>query len=203
MSGSTYPHALLGGALVLFAAIFQVPATAGVLYDEAVDGDLQVHDSTNLLLGIGVNQVKGSAKWVGDDFAAGLDSDSFHFTLATGAVLDRINYVVTALTLEPGNIALGMRWRLIDDLSGTTLASDGVDVMAGGNPAFFASLMPMTTTGSYKLFNNGMSRDGDGGAWDYTIEFVVTSAVPLPLTLTLFVPGLLAIAIAGRRRRTA
>lgn len=187
-------------------------ASAAVLYDEAVSGDLDAIGSTNLDLGVGVNEIFGRLPG-----SPPSDSDRFKFTQLANLVVDSIVLSFTS-AFDPAiigsafNLSLGNNQANLFDDSFVN-ATSGADITA----SFFDSFG--SETGS-------LTQTTGGAIWDFAIaggpvypfqdwKLTVTtsgsialppptpSPVPLPAGLPLLLAGLGGLGLISRRKVTS
>jgi len=188
----------------LVAAAFAQSAAAVTIWDEGTDGDLSTDPAapTSVTVAIGTNSVIGST--VGSE--AGPDRDVFTFTVPEGAALTQLlltSFVsdddLAALELQAGPVITDPA--SADELLGwlhpsaTFVGTDILDDIGQGTGAIgFTGPLP---PGTYTL----LMQQGDPEAVAYGFDLIIEPvAVPEPPMSALFVLGLVALAVARRRR---
>ena len=188
----------------LVAAAFAQSAAAVTIWDEGTDGDLSTDPAapTSVTVAIGTNTVIGST--VGSD--QGPDRDVFTFTVPDGAALTQLlltSFVsdddLAFLALQDGSVITDPG--SADDLLGwlhPSAAFVGTDILddigqGAGAMGFTGPLGP----GTYTL----LMQQGDPQPVAYGFDLIIEPiAVPEPPMSALFVLGLVALAVARRRR---
>ena len=188
----------------LVAAAFAQSAAAVTIWDEGTDGDLSTDPAapTSVTVAIGTNSVIGST--VGSE--AGPDRDVFTFTVPEGAALTQL--LLTSFVSDDDLAFLALQEGAVitdpgsaDDLLGwlhpsaAFVDTDILDDIGQGAGAigFTGPLGP----GTYTL----LMQQGDPEAVAYGFDLVIEPvAVPEPPMSALFVLGLVALAVARRRR---
>lgn len=84
-------------AIVLLLAAMAVPASAAVIWNESINGDLSSSETapTSISFGVGTNSILGSVS------GNPLDRDYITFTIAPGQTLSHVNLI----SFSPDNIA--------------------------------------------------------------------------------------------------
>lgn len=84
-------------AIVMLLAALAVPAAAGVIWNEGINGDLSSSEASPTLIsfGVGTNQILGSVS------GSPLDRDYITFTIAPGQTLIHLNLIA----FSPDNLA--------------------------------------------------------------------------------------------------
>ncbi|MFT5277645.1 MAG: hypothetical protein ACI97K_002799 [Glaciecola sp.] len=131
---------------VLSASIFVLNvASAAVIYDEAVDGEIDAIGSTNVDLVSGVNQILGSI-----DATPPPDTDRIRFTQVNGLTIESIVLTFSGV-FDDANIGQSMTSALFN--SEANLFDDNFNMITSGAPittSFFDSFGsetgPLTTT---------------------------------------------------------
>ncbi len=168
------------------------PMAAGVIYNEAVDGDLEyrVNPLLTLNFGLGTNTVSGHGTQ-----GSIIDFDSFAFVVPGGTALTSASLQMT--------FSGGMETSEWVFLSGSNVPLGGAELYLVGSIGGFTSI-PLAP-GMYQLYSHsyGGSPNLDG-AVDYVFTFDVTvpggGEVPEPGSMTLLGGGLAAMAWRLRRR---
>ena len=188
----------------LVAAAFAQSAAAVTIWDEGTDGDLSTDPAapTSVTVAIGTNSVIGST--VGSE--AGPDRDVFTFTVPEGAALTQL--LLTSFVSDDDLAALELQAgpeitdpASADELLGwlhpsaTFVGTDILDDIGQGAGAIgFTGPLP---PGTYTL----LMQQGDPEAVAYGFDLIIEPvAVPEPPMSALFVLGLVALAVARRRR---
>lgn len=188
----------------LVAAAFAQSAAAVTIWDEGTDGDLSTDPAapTSVTVAIGTNTVIGST--VGSD--QGPDRDVFTFTVPDGSALTQL--LLTSFVSDDDLAFLALQAGPVitdpgsaDDLLGwlhPSAAFVGTDILddigqGAGAIGFTGPLGP----GTYTL----LMQQGDPQPVAYGFDLIIDPiAVPEPPMSALFVLGLVALAVARRRR---
>ena len=174
---------------------------AAVVYDESVSGDFAESSSETVLLNTtGINSVLGTGCW---SDSCTRDVDDFLFSIAPGLQLDSITFDVLNYT-DSGTTTDQRTFYWLQDggYSGTELAGQGIDILGSFPVSLFAAALPLTTNNSVYAFNqSGFNLTGDGGTWDYEIQFLM-SPVPVPAAVWLFGTAVAGLIGFSRRRKT-
>jgi PEP-CTERM motif len=199
----------LCGLAVAAALAAASPASAVVVYDESVSGDLSNSGltPTPLAFGVGDNIVQGT---IGHDQAGAIDRDYFTFTIGA-------NQVLTAIDILQGTQTLGLSFIGIESGPQVTLATnsataagllgwthygaadigtdvlDNMSVAANGSTGFSRPL----GAGTYSIWLQEIS---PGGAVPFGLDFVVAQ-VPEPSAWAMMLAGFGMLGLAFRRRR--
>ena len=197
--------AIAGAAVVIAAA----PASAAVVYDETVSGDLSNSglSPTPIAFALGSNTVTGTT---GHDSTGAIDRDYFTFTIGAGQAL-------TAINVLQGTQTIGLSFFGIQSGSQVTLATnsataagllgwthydasdvgtnilDDIGIAGNGSPGFTGPL----GAGTYSVWLQEIS---PGGAVPYGFDFVVVS-VPEPSPWAMLLAGFGILGLAWRTRR--
>jgi hypothetical protein len=194
------------GALAVAAS---TPATATVVYDEGIAGDLSDDGSapTAIAFGLGSNVVQGT---IGHDQEGLVDRDYFTFTIGADQRLTALNLLTGTQTLgfsfiglEAGNqitlatnaaTAAGLLgWTHYDSSDVGTDILDDMSVAANGSSGFSTPL----GSGTYSIWLQEIS---PGGSVPFGLEFLVAQ-VPEPSSWAMMLTGFGFIGLAFRRRR--
>lgn len=166
-----------------------IPAAAGVIYSETVDGDLAGTGNPLLTLNLTV----GNHTVTGTSSRFPFDFDSFAFVVPIGATLTNLNWSGTF----SGSMT-GANWQL---RSGSAANGGGLLVQTLGS-SVPATLVPLTAE-TYNLTATLPTGAGQTqGSVAYTFTFDVTAPteeVPEPGTIVMLGLGAVAIYL-GRRR---
>lgn len=202
-------------ALFILAAVAASPAGAGVVWDEAVDGDLTPDGTMTVLqLGHGTNTVVGqmNVQWFqlpDGEWAIDLDQDAVQFALPQALQIVAAQVQTSFVDVSGNTQAFDMEWYLHDegDVFVTCYglkSSLGCDPSPDGGPlsigrplagpltylSYGTALVPIDPNASY------------GGVVSYALDLQV-AAVPEPATVGMMLAGLGVLSMAGRRRRGA
>ncbi|MCP4982163.1 MAG: VPLPA-CTERM sorting domain-containing protein [Gammaproteobacteria bacterium] len=180
-------------------------ASAAVIYDESVSGDLDAIGSTNVNLGLGVNEILGSIPGTPP-----ANTDRIKFTQVPNLIVDSIVLSFTS-PFDPLNLGTQFNLALFNDQA--NLFDDNFNIASSGVPisaSFFDSFGPETgplTTIAY------------GAVWDFQISpgtvypfqdwklTINTSGgigeVPLPAAVWLFGAALIGLVGFSKRRKPA
>jgi len=192
-----------GLALAAFLVWSMGTASAAVIYDELVSGDLDAIGSTNVNLVLGVNEILGSIPGTPPE-----DADRIKFTQVPNLVVDSIVLTFTS-PFDP--VGLGTQFSLDLHNDQANLFDDNFNTATSGAPisaSFFDSFGPETGPLATAVF---------GAIWDFQISpgtvypfqdwklTINTSqgsvgVVPVPAAVWLFGSALLG--LAGIRRKT-
>jgi len=193
-----------GLAVAAFMVCSMGTASAAIIYDESVSGDLDAIGSTNVNLVLGVNEILGSIPGTPP-----ADTDRIKFTQVPNLVVDSIVLTFTS-TFDP--LSLGTQFSLDLHNDQANLFDDNFNTATSGAPisaSFFDSFGPETGPLATAVF---------GAIWDFQISpgtvypfqdwklTINTSqgsvgVVPVPAAVWLFGSALLG--LAGIRRKTA
>lgn len=179
-----------------------------VIYDETVDGDLSGSGTapTPITLLLGLNTIVGSFgdSNVGGGGGAtdGSDADYFTFTLAPDQVVTAISTTRQGLDAPSflgyanASTITGVSGSTEGNLDGGSLFDNGplINDAVGGGLGIPAVNIPLNPGPSTFLL-----QETARGAFDYSITFTVTSAVPEPSSATLLA-GLTLCGFLQRRR---
>ncbi len=190
---------------------FGSTASAAVLYDEAVSGDLDPIGSTSVNLTLGSNEISGFIPETGNMN----DSDRFKFVQTAGLIVDSITLSFSG-AWDTANIGQFLTAALFN--SDANLFDDSFNTISSPSSisaSFFDSFGPET---------GPLSTTTDGAIWDFQLSAgvvfpginwtmtVVTSAkpvvpppppppqVPLPASLPLMLAALGGAALLKRRK---
>jgi hypothetical protein len=188
-------------AAALFGALaFAAPASAAVIYSEAVSGDLPAANPLTVLpvlaLSAGTNTVLGSVA-LSSAFQIPNDFDAFIFTVPAGNTLAAIS-VSLALRAEGGGVVTAAAFRL------NSLVADIPSVQATDQSLFAASLPLSAERGTF-AFNGlrGILNQGDFRIADYALTLTVRgdepTAVAGPGALWALLVGLAGLGLVRRR----
>ncbi|MBT8446389.1 MAG: hypothetical protein KJO38_04520 [Gammaproteobacteria bacterium] len=166
------------------------PASALVVWDEAVDGDLATNLGLQVVVETGTNVIRGTAT---DRVGLPTDSDQFLFQIPTGAELLSASYSYSLADFEAGTTTLHTGLG-IGDLNTYGVLSpfqliriiDGGVVVPSGTFGLSFNYTPLA--GYYRFDNTASARSADGGgSWDWEVTLEVgSSVVPLPAAAWLF-----------------
>lgn len=191
---------------LLFSLQTTPTVNAGVLYDEAISGDLNnliagapfISPGTDLgELMVGINSISGNFGTVG-----GIrDDDIFTFTVLTGYELSSIN--LSQFQILSGSISNGSYFALNDgtnvgtgissaanNLSDALINTTGnlLDNFIAGPYAVGSGIHGVLSAGTYSLFISETS----ASSIDYQIDLNVTS-VPIPAAFWMFISTFVAL----------
>lgn len=196
----------------LLLACFVPAAAATVIYDEGTDGDLTVSSAVfsslpSLVLGPGVNEIRGSSHFFPDDPDDPGDFDAFR--MHSSSPILSVEYAFRNVDLLPDPLIpiVETDFELYDGAASTSAdaALTGFETVDPGGDtspvALFGSTLPVAA-GTYTLWNAQLS--GSGGSWDYTFRITtapLSGSVPEPPTIALLALGLIGTACVRRRAR--
>jgi hypothetical protein len=180
-------------------------ASAAIIYDESVSGDLDAIGSTNVNLGLGVNEILGSIPGTPP-----ADSDRIKFTQVPNLIVDSIVLSFTS-PFDPYPVGTVFSLDLHNDQA--NLFDDNFNTAASGadiSASFYDSFGPETGPLTQIVY---------GAIWDFQISpgtvypfqdwklTINTSgslpAVPVPAALWLFGTALIGLVGFGKRRKAA
>lgn len=195
---------------------------ATLLWDESVDGDLpnilrNDQISPNLVLQEGVNEIRGSASWVGlfsqGQYQGTYDADRARLTLLPGLQIDLIDYIFDNISLlqlaDPFSPGVRLRqgyaltkgqYSVVDALFYKFW--DFSDAVGEEVPTAVGTfnLLPATEPGSSYLIGTWVSSASLPTEWNYSWEYTASITVrrsnPTPVP-TPGIPSLFIIALAG------
>lgn len=183
--------------IYLFICLFAGVANAGLIYDEAVDGDAAGDNNSGSVIGadlgllaFGTNSVMGSTP-------GGDDDDWFKFSIGVGFTLDSIT--LSAYSGPGGNLGWAGNGLNIDvdhvgPLDGSLIGTDLLE-----SPGLF-SVSDSFGPGSYAIkLGTGTNQNS------YTIDFNVSRggvSVPEPTSIALLSFGLAGIGFSRKKRKT-
>lgn len=184
----------------LVAAAFADPATAVSVWDEGVNGDLSGNQAapTVLAIGLGTNSITGTTQ-------AG-DVDFFTITVPDGARFTQLLLTSFESTDDLAFLAIESGPVITDTNSATNLlgwlhpsaafvGTDVLDDLALGAGAL--TFTPPLGPGTYTLWMQQLNPEPVAYGFDLVIEPI---AIPEPPMAALFALGLVALAVARRRR---
>lgn len=178
-------------------------ASAAVIYDEAVNGDLDAIGSTNVNLGLGVNEILGTIPGTPPS-----DTDRIKFTQIPNLVIDSIVLTFTS-AFDP--LGLGTMFNLdlhndqanlFDDAFNT--ASSGAPITASFIDSFGPETGPLSTTTAGAIWDFQISPGTvyPFQNWKLTINTSgsVPTTVPLPASALLLLSAFGGLAAIRRRK---
>jgi len=180
---------------------------AAVVYDESVSGDFAESDSETIVLNTtGINSVLGTGCYFSSGACSRPDVDDFLFSIAPGLQVDSITFDVLNYT-DSGTTTDQRTFYWLQDggygAAGTDLVGQSIDILGSFPVSLFAAALPLTSNNSVYAFNqSGFNLTGDGGTWDYEIQFSV-SPVPVPAAVWLFGTALVGLVGFSKRRKVA
>lgn len=186
----------------ILVTLFMGSAQAGVIYSEAVNGDLAAQDTVDLGFSIGSNSVLGRSSFGTD----GVDFDGFLFHLGVGQTLT--NVIFSAFDqVVVGQSGLTSTWDLkTGGHSGGVLSSSTANILDSSDQDFFVGALPLGE-GVYAFSPVSMTAPGGvaSSSWSYEIIFDVQgdNRVPEPESLALFGLGLAGLAVSRRKKKLA
>ncbi len=219
-----FMHVEMKLAVIFTLFIVCSSATASVIHDENLDGDL---DNTQTLnLGLGANVIIGSTA-AGENNADGStfgDSDFFTFLMPANSKLTSITYsfsnvgqagFIYDLTYRLGITLLQTPWwHMSNDpfhiLTGTYVYDQNTqsgEFLVGTSPAVWNNFPhDIVDGGTYRWQSGYASYSGtvgqiDQATWDYSVTFQVASLsqIPVPAPLALIGLGLVAVGLNRRK----
>jgi len=177
-------------------------ASAAVIYDESVSGDLDAIGSTNVDLGLGVNEILGSIPGTPP-----ADSDRIKFTQVANLVVDSIVLSFTS-PFDPARIGTQFNLDLHNDQANLfddnfLTAASGADISASFFDSFGPETGPLVTTAFGAIWDFQISPGTVFPYQDWKLTINTSGsigAVPVPAAAWLFGSALLALAGWNRRR---
>lgn len=183
-------------------------ANAGLIYDEAISGDLLLQDDGNWLLlefEEGANYVRGS-----DSFQSptSRDTDVFRFSLPTGTKLESIIYTYEASSSSP--IFRDVSGFTFHDISGATPAAlGGIEIIsyaevAAGAVKLFEDYLPHA--GSEFLIGNNLSGFVTPSVLTLNYSYLfqvsrIAEEVPEPSLVILLASGIVSLVYLRARKK--
>jgi hypothetical protein len=200
---------LIAAAAAVALGVASSPASATVVWDETVNGDLSNSGltATTVTFGVGSNVVQGT---IGHDATGAIDRDYFTFTIGPNQVLSSLNILAGTQTLGLSFIGLQSGTQVTLATNSATAAGllgwthygasdvgtnilDNMSIAANGSSGFSIPLGP----GSYAIWLQEIS---PGGSVPYAFDFQVAS-VPEASTWALLLAGFGLLGLGFRRRR--
>lgn len=157
--------------MVIAVLVFSVgTASASVIYNESIDGDLDAIGSTNVNLVAGVNNIMGAINQTPP-----AETDRIKFTQTSGLVIDSIILSFAGI-FDGYKIGQSMNTALFNDVA--NLFDDNFNTVASGasiSASFYDSFGPET---------GPLSITTDGAIWDFQLSAgIVYPAQPWTLTI--------------------
>lgn len=200
---------LTAAAAAVALGLASSPASATVVWDESISGDLSNSGltATTVTFGVGSNVVQGTT---GHDATGAIDRDYFTFTIGPNQVLSSLNILAGTQTLGLSFIGLQSGTQVTLATNSATAAGllgwthygasdvgtnilDNMSIAANGSTGFSIPLGP----GSYAIWLQEIS---PGGSVPYAFDFQVAS-VPEASTWALLLAGFGLLGLGFRRRR--
>ena len=185
------------------ATLFVGTAQAGFLYEEVTGGDLDTATNANseFEFTAGSNLIKGTGSNAKDE---PVDLDGFLFSLDVGLSLDKVIFRAYNFQVSTNTTDLSALWYLKEgSYSGAALSEDGLgNILMTQDQEFFDKNLPLGA-GTYAFDPVSLKRVGDGGTWNYEVEFFVSNVnnVPEPTTLAILGLGLAGLAASRQKKK--
>jgi hypothetical protein len=189
--------------VLLISALGMSSASAVVIWDESINGDLFYSDAAQNIgnLQFGTNTLLGSGYLIRNNgVLVGVDVDEAFFTLAAGLQIDSMTSVLTFLSESPGSVLQTRYTALISPSSSNIFVVDMVSNVTS------IDLLPYNTAGSFLFATGGggaSTPDNTEIYWNWKADINVSSVmspVPEPQTYAMLLAGLGLIGFMARRR---
>jgi len=193
---------ILFGLVMIAVLVFSVGTTsAAVIYNEAVDGDLDAIGSTNVNLLAGVNTIMGAI-----NATPPAETDRIKFTQTPGLVIDSIILSFAGI-FDDASIGQSMNTALFNNVANLfddnfNTVTSGANIIASFYDSFGPETGPLSTTTDGAIWDFQLSAGTVYPAQPWTLNITTTaSPVPVPGTFMLLGGGL--IGLIGIKRKTA
>lgn len=176
---------------------------ATTIYDEGVQGDLDIATAPTLTLAIGGNSIVGASHFYGSESGHGddLDADPFAFIVPSGTWVQSVTIAFTTQRLT-GIPYTQVTYRLSDANFQEITRSPAIDLFGASPVTLFGDVVPIPN-GQYRWDEAGWSSHiSTASEWNYEITFDVVP-VPEPSIYALLSTGVMLLGLAVRRRRRA
>ena len=178
---------------LLLICIFSGAANAGLIYNEAIDGDAGGDNGSGIVIGVNLGLLTLGDSTVMGTISGG-DDDWFKFSIGSGFTLDSIT--ITAFSGPGGNLG----W-----------ANNGIDIDVDHNGPFNSSLIGTdllesaalsAISGSFGAGSYAIKLGTGSNVNSYTFDFNVSgpASVPEPASIALLAFGLAGISFSRKKK---